>query len=147
MVECDCLTVESDLKYLIPVQEWFKQFCVSRVDRFYWLHPQIYPLNLALAEGFSNAVRHAHRILPPDTPIEIALTLWEDHIEIRVWDYGQPFDPDTLQEPVLGTLRQGGYGWFLLRRLSDQVTYQRCPDERNCLVIVKHKNGKPHRES
>jgi serine/threonine-protein kinase RsbW len=137
----------SDIKVLTRVQEWFKQFCLDYGCPSGWLCQQLYPLNLALAEGFSNAVRHAHHGLPVDTTIDITLALWEDRIEIRIWDRGQPFNPDTLEEPKPGTLRQGGYGWFLLRRLSDQVAYQRYPDERNCLVIIKHKQQQPSLQS
>jgi serine/threonine-protein kinase RsbW len=60
-------------------------------------------------------------------------------MEIRIWDRGQPFNPDLLEEPEPGSLIEGGYGWFLLRRLSDRVIYERCFDGRNCLLIVKYR--------
>lgn len=131
------LTVPSDLSVLTYVQEWFDQFCSRYTNQLFWLRGQLYPLNLALTEGFSNAVRHAHHDLPSETDIDIDLTLWDDRIEIRIWDHGPPFDPDRLVEPKPGTLRKGGYGWFLLRRLADHVVYERNPDGRNCLLIVK----------
>lgn len=133
------LTVKSDLNVLTYVQEWFKHFCLKHSTKLFWLESQLYPLNLALAEGFTNAVRHAHHELPRETSIEIDVFLWEDRIEIRVWDHGQPFNPDALEEPQPGTLREGGYGWFLLRRLADRVRYERSQDGRNCLSIVKHR--------
>jgi serine/threonine-protein kinase RsbW len=138
MLQRDYLTVKSDLSVLTHIQEWFDQFCLRYVARLFWLQEQHYPLNLALTEGFTNAVRHAHHELPSDTTIEIDLCLWDDRIEIRIWDQGKPFNPDVLEEPEPGTLRQGGYGWFLLRRLADHVVYERSPDNRNCLLIVKH---------
>lgn len=134
----DRLTVNSDLTVLNQVQTWFEQFCLQHISGLTWSENQLYRLNLALAEGFTNAVRHAHHELPPDTTIDIELTLCRDRIEIRIWDRGKPFDPNILEEPEPGTLREGGYGWFLLRRLADTVTYQRFSDERNCLLIVKH---------
>ncbi|MEO1593400.1 MAG: anti-sigma regulatory factor [Cyanobacteria bacterium J06632_22] len=134
MLKQDHLTVQSQLKGLPQVQQWLRHFCAaSELD---WLDDVFDQLNLALAEGFTNAVRHAHAGLPDETPVCIDLTLWPDQIELRIWDHGQPFDPDVLQEPKPGTLREGGYGWFLLRRLADEIQYQRS-DERNCLVIVK----------
>jgi serine/threonine-protein kinase RsbW len=139
MLRRDHLTVQSDLTVLTQVQEWFEQFCAQYSSRLFWLKGQLYPLNLALAEGFSNAVRHAHHELPTETAIEIDLALWDDRIEIRIWDQGKPFDPNLLEEPKPGTLRVGGYGWFLLRRLADQVAYERNPDGRNCLLIVKYR--------
>ncbi|MEL6816134.1 MAG: anti-sigma regulatory factor [Cyanobacteria bacterium J06598_3] len=114
-----------------------------------WIDDQFDQLNLALAEGFTNAVRHAHAGLPGDTPIEIELVLQSQQIEICIFDQGEPFDPNSLSEPQPGSLREGGYGWFLLRRLADQVTYVRLAAQasdvmdnakavpRNCLRIVK----------
>jgi serine/threonine-protein kinase RsbW len=132
------LVVPSHLAALNPIQAWFRQFCLQNEERYPWLAHQCDRLNLALAEGFTNAVRHAHRGLPPETPIEIGLTLHEDWIEIRIWDHGRPFNPDELKEPQPGTLQSGGYGWFLLRRLTDRVAYDRYIDGRNCLQLVTY---------
>ncbi|MBD2450390.1 anti-sigma regulatory factor [Nostoc sp. FACHB-152] len=138
MVERDHLTVRSELTLLNRVQQWFEQFCLQYVFQFGWTQNQVYRVNLALAEGFTNAVRHAHRFLPPETTIEIEVSLWADRMEIRIWDYGNPFNPDAIAEPKPGTPQVGGYGWFLLRRLTDRVVYERSPDGRNCLLIVKY---------
>lgn len=143
MLQQTHLTVNSDLNLLVQIQEWFKRFCLDYGSETFWLNHQVYPLSLALTEGFTNAVRHAHHHLPRETSIELDLTLWDDRIEIRIWDQGNPFDPNSVEEPKPGTLRQGGYGWFLLRRLADQVIYQRSPDHRNCLLIVKYRVKQP----
>lgn len=134
----DHLTVRSELKLLSQVQKWFEQFCFKYVYKFGWSEIQVYRLNLALAEGFTNAVRHAHQSLPPETTIDIEVSLWLDRLEMRIWDRGKPFNPDAIAEPKPGTLQAGGYGWFLLRRLSDRVEYERADDNRNCLLIVKY---------
>jgi len=132
------LRVNSDLEVLNPVLKWFEQFWVKYLTKRVWPENQLYRLQLALAEGFTNAVRHAHQELPPETPIDLEIVLWDDRLEIRIWDRGKPFDPDTLEEPKPGELREkGGYGWFLLRRLGDRVVYERYRDSRNCLLIVK----------
>lgn len=132
------LTVRSEISVLEKVQDWFRQFCLPNLSQDFWLKQQLDPLHLVLTEGVSNAVRHAHQELPADTEIDIDLALWEDRMEIRVWDHGEPFDPSSIEEPELGVPRLGGYGWFLMRRLSDQVSYERWQDGRNCLVIVKN---------
>ncbi|AFY45001.1 anti-sigma regulatory factor [Nostoc sp. PCC 7107] len=138
MVERDHLSVRSELPLLNKVQQWFEQFCLQYLFQRGWSENQLYRLNLALAEGFTNAVRHAHEALPPETTIDIEASLWVDRIELRIWDHGQPFNPDAIAEPKPGTPQEGGYGWFLLRRLTDQVVYERSPDERNCLLIVEY---------
>ncbi|MDJ0693287.1 anti-sigma regulatory factor [Mastigocoleus sp. MO_188.B34] len=138
IVQQDHLTVRSELKYLNQVQKWFEDFCLQNLLKLGWSESQLYRLNLALAEGFTNAVRHAHHALPPETKIDIDLCLWADRLEIKIWDYGKPFNPDAIAEPEPGTLQVGGYGWFLLRRLVDRVAYERGTDGRNCLLIVKY---------
>ncbi len=158
LLQCDRFLVQSNLVLLADIQERFRLFCLRNSEEFPWLKDQLNALNLALAEGFTNAVRHAHRGLPQETPIEIVLSLWSEkslsyvqskslptrdrqRLEIRIWDHGPPFDPDSLEEPQPGTLRQGGYGWFLLRRLADRVIYERDPNGHNCLLIVKFCNA------
>ncbi len=137
-VQQDHLTVKSELKLLNLVQQWFENFWLQHFPQLGWSESQFYRLNLALAEGFTNAVRHAHHALPPETTIDIDVSLWFDRIEIRIWDHGKPFNPDAIAEPEPGTLQVGGYGWFLLRRLADRVVYERGSDGRNCLLIVKY---------
>ena len=127
MLERERLTVNSHLEELASVQEWFRTLVSRLAVKTPWLNEQFDQLNLALAEGFTNAVRHAHADLPAATPIEIELVLQPQKIEICIFDQGAPFDPNSLSEPQPGTLREGGYGWFLLRRLADQVTYDRTP--------------------
>ncbi|MBO3463059.1 anti-sigma regulatory factor [Aetokthonos hydrillicola Thurmond2011] len=138
IVQQDHLKVKSELKLLNLVQQWFEHFCLEHLSKLGWSEGQLYRLNLALAEGFTNAVRHAHHALPPETSVELELSLWIDRFEIRIWDHGKPFNPDAIAEPEPGTLQVGGYGWFLLRRLADRVVYERGSDGRNCLLIVKY---------
>ncbi|MGC1306745.1 MAG: anti-sigma regulatory factor [Phormidesmis sp.] len=139
------LTVSSHLEELSAVQRWFKTLLSQFITDYPWVDEQFDQLNLALAEGFTNAVRHAHADLPSSTPIDIELSLQPAQVEICIFDRGDPFDPDSVSEPQPGALREGGYGWFLLRRLADRVTYERASiasgdsakDPRNCLRIVK----------
>jgi serine/threonine-protein kinase RsbW len=141
MYKQESLTVESKLPVLLKVLQWFEDFCF-RYAHLNWSHLQFYQLHLALTEGFTNAVRHAHKQLPPETKIDIDLILWDDRLEIRIWDYGHPFNPEYLPEPTPGQL--GGYGWFLLKKLTDHVEYKRSLEDRNCLFLLKyiHKKSK-----
>lgn len=140
------IAVPSYLEELASVQQWFRSVISQLAQKTPLVNDQFDQLNLALAEGFTNAVRHAHAGLPRDTPIEIELVLQPQQIEICIFDQGGPFDPTSLSEPKPGSLSEGGYGWFLLRRLADQVTYKRTAlsrvtesgrKSRNCLRIVK----------
>ena len=132
MLERAHLTVSSHLEELSTVQRWFRLLVARLATESPWIDEQFNQLNLALAEGFTNAVRHAHANLPANTPIDIELSLNPERIELRIFDRGAPFDPDSLSEPVAGSLREGGYGWFLLRRLADRVSYDCLPRQVKC---------------
>ncbi|MEG4999698.1 ATP-binding protein [Microcoleus sp. B4-D4] len=56
---------------------------------------------LATIEGFTNAVRHAHKNLPFQTPIDLEITVFNERLEVKIWDMGEPFD---LQAKLLEEL-------------------------------------------
>ena len=62
-------------------------FGVDLLSNRVWLRYQV-----ALAEGFTNVVRHAHKYLPADTPIELQIQLEGRRLVLRIWDSGPPFD-------------------------------------------------------
>jgi serine/threonine-protein kinase RsbW len=135
------IQVESDLGALAQVLSWFDQFSRFPIPHLAWLECQ-----LMLAEGFTNAVRHAHRDRPGDLPIDIEVTVRADALELRVWDFGDEFDLqqklDALpsdQDPYA----EGGRGLRLLQRMADILRYTRMADQRNCLLVVKHYTVSP----
>jgi serine/threonine-protein kinase RsbW len=128
--------VESDLKALDTVLSHFEQLDRSGIPKQDWLQCQ-----LALAEGFTNAVRHAHKQLPPDISIEIEVDLTVLGMELRIWDRGPPFDLEGfLNENADRDTRWSGHGQGLpiLRKISAHLSYRRTDDDRNCLCIVKY---------
>ncbi|MEG4318988.1 MULTISPECIES: ATP-binding protein [unclassified Microcoleus] len=87
---------------------------LKAVDQVLSLIQQLEPLpipeavfqncKLATIEGFTNAVRHAHKHLPLATPIDLEITVFHNRIEIKIWDCGQPFDFNAkLQEELQET--------------------------------------------
>ncbi|MEM7596030.1 MAG: ATP-binding protein, partial [Cyanobacteria bacterium P01_A01_bin.83] len=75
------------MKALDQVLFQFNQIYQNFIPLRDWLQ-----CRLALAEGFTNAVRHAHKNLPPDIPIKIEVFLKETAMEIKIWDHGSAFD-------------------------------------------------------
>ncbi len=129
------LQVHTDLGELPDVLSWFDQFQYPLLPYSIWLQCQ-----LALAEGFTNAVRHAHRCQPTDTPIEIEVSLLNHALEIRIWDYGPGFDLDTTIDQMPQEIDQdseSGRGLRLMQQLADRLSYARVENNRNCLLIVK----------
>ncbi len=135
MTQSNRLQVKTDLNDLSQVIEWINQWKPSALSETEWLQCQI-----ALAEGFTNAVRHAHRALPATTPIEIALNLYPSHLEICIWDQGEPFDLiatlAALPTPDAENA-ESGRGLQLIRRVADELFYTRNGSQ-NCLRIVRY---------
>lgn len=96
---------------------------------------------LALVEGFTNAVRHAHKDQPIECLIELEVLLFPERMEMRIWDQGAPFNlHQRLNElpQELDCYAEGGRGLRLMQRIADSLTYTRTDGDRNCLLIVKH---------
>lgn len=91
-------------------------------------------LNIILAEVLSNIARHGYT----DTigRIDLEIRIGADELRCRVSDMGHPFNPKikghTAPEPAL--LREGGYGWFMIRSLARALTYKRVMGM-NCLTF------------
>ena len=120
-----------DLEEVLRQFEAIKQDWVNHKD---WLQCQ-----LALAEGFTNAVRHAHKDKPSDTPIDIEISVTQKEINIRIWDYGQPFPLTSIPQknPPSSDLAGGGRGIEILQKIADELSYDHHEDDRNCLLIKK----------
>ena len=81
------LQVKTELEALKEVLQWFEGLVFPLVpQKMGW------QCEVALVEAFTNAVRHAHRNLPENTPIDLEIELLPNFLEMRIWDRGQPFD-------------------------------------------------------
>ena len=126
---------QTDPQALPGVLSWFDEFHALPMPQEDWLQCQ-----LALIEGFTNVVRHAHKGLPPATPIAITITLTHDYLDMKIWDHGPGFDFQTTLDHKLETTNadsEGGRGLRIMYRVADIVCYERTADERNCLHIRK----------
>lgn len=133
-----CYQAFSDLSLLPDVLAWFEQTVSPFLSSVVFLQCQT-----ALAEGFTNAVRHAHSQLPPQTTISIEVFLLERYIEIRVFDQGQPFDLvkkiqqlSNLEEST-DLLLETGRGLYFMKQLTDDMDYVRMHNSQNCLILRK----------
>ena len=129
------LQVNTDLDELTQVLEWFNQFNSPPMPHQAWMECQ-----LALAEGFTNAVRHAHGGQPVDLLIDLEVQVFDERMEIRIWDQGAPFDLEERLHRMPSTIdteAEGGRGLRLMERITDHLSYTRLQDSRNCLLLVK----------
>lgn len=131
------LQIPSDLNCLSQVLAWFEELKLPQIPNLSWLECQT-----ALAEGFTNAVRHAHREHSPNDEIgiEVEVTILTTSIELRVWDQGFYFDLEKKIESLGNSVdkdAEGGRGLLMMRQLLDHISYTRTQDGRNCLLLVK----------
>lgn len=91
---------------------------------------------IVLAEALNNIVEHAYT--NHDGEIEISLQLRYNELLCRIADTGLPMPGGKLPDgvlPPLGAfedLPEGGFGWYLIRSLTRDLTYSRA-DGRNLL--------------
>lgn len=132
------LQVITDLNALTQVSEWLENIVLPLIPQDLW-----WQCSLIVNEGFTNAVRHAHQNLPPETPIDIDVKVFADYLEIRIWDKGQPFNLESklrsiLQEQRDPLDREGERGLVFMYKLTDELHYIRTDDRSNCLVMRKN---------
>jgi serine/threonine-protein kinase RsbW len=92
----------------------------------------VFQINLALDELFTNIVSYGftdektHRI-------KFTLSAENGVIIIRIEDSGIPFDtvsPDTSQvQPPVEDCKVGGLGLHLVKKMMDEVVYERCANK------------------
>ncbi|MGB7417416.1 MAG: anti-sigma regulatory factor [Thermosynechococcaceae cyanobacterium] len=139
MLQRNHLQVNSDLKNLSRILDWLNQIDHVSLSELQWLRCQI-----ALAEGFTNAVRHAHQDLPADTPIDIEIKIAPDYVEMYIWDQGPPFDlAQKLASlpPYADQESERGRGILIMNQVADQLSYQRFEGVKNYLLMVKYVAG------
>jgi serine/threonine-protein kinase RsbW len=95
------LQVNTDLNALTRVLEWFEQLKDLSIPNEVW-----WKFQLALAEGFTNAVRHAHKNLPVETPVQLEIIVFNGRWELKVWDCGPYFDFDAKLKETLAADRK-----------------------------------------
>ena len=133
------LQVKTELNALTAILSWFGQLHEPQIPKSTWLRCE-----LALAEAFTNAVRHAHKNKSSEIPIDIEVTISDGGIEIRIWDEGEAFDLNKHLEKMLSARDNqtgGGRGLQLIQKTTDFFSYTRTDLGRNCLLMVKFYSG------
>lgn len=102
---------------------------------------QAHDLDLVLAEVMTNIARHGYP--GKQGTISLRLDQTPGALECRIADQGASFDPSLLgctpPDPV--DLREGGYGWFIIRSIARQVRYERMEGENILLFSVPLENA------
>ncbi len=108
-----------DLSELKSVREFVAKACKQAPGDRNMLTTQ---MQLVVNEAFSNLVEHSYK---HDTKEKIIIKV-DYHIKgviFEISDRGDPFNPAAIIEPSLEGDRESGFGWHIIRSLSDEVAY------------------------
>jgi serine/threonine-protein kinase RsbW len=97
----------------------------------------IFEMNLALDELFTNIISYGFQDHQEHT-IKINITIEGDLLNMRIEDDGVPFNPLESKTPDfqcdIEECKIGGLGIHLIKKLMDDIQYQRVADK-NILVL------------
>ena len=98
-------------------------------------------LELVLAEVLNNIVEHSCGDVP-GAIIRLSCRFEDNRVVMTVTDNGAPLQEGSAPDSVLPrghgnieSLPEGGFGWFIIRRLTQNLTYRR-RNERNFLMFT-----------
>ena len=85
-------------------------------------------IRLAVDEAYTNIIKHAYKNSPTQK-VDIEIGSDDEQLWISLMDKGNSFDPNSYREPDLmkriKEKKRGGMGVYLIRKLMDQVQYNR----------------------
>ena len=94
-------------------------------------------LSLSLREAINNAVIHGNN-QDPKKWLEVGFLVTASRLTIKVWDEGEGFSPEELEDPTTSEnlYKPRGRGVFLIRKFVDEVKFSRDPDGRFCVTMI-----------
>ncbi len=100
---------------------------------------------LAIEEACTNVIRHAY--LYGEGTIKLRLSLFKDRMGVSIYDRGRSFDFDKLTDPNLDhyikTGRKGGLGIYLIRKVTDDVSYSTNAGVNELKLVKRYPDIKP----
>ena len=99
----------------------------------------IFEINLALDELFTNIISYGFKD-DKEHVIKVTLTPRNDELCLCIEDDGRPFNPTDFETPDVSCsveeCKIGGLGIHIMKKLMDEVCYERCGDK-NVLNLRK----------
>jgi len=100
----------------------------------------IFEINLALDELFTNIISYGFKDGKEHT-IKVTITPQNEELCLRIEDDGIPFNPIDFEIPDVAcsveNCKIGGLGIHIIRKLMDEICYQRC-DDKNVMMLKKN---------
>ena len=100
----------------------------------------IFEMNLALDELFTNIISYGFQD-NHEHIIKVRITIEGDQLQMRIEDDGVPFNPLESKTPDfqcgVEECKIGGLGIHLIKKLMDDIQYQRVADKN--ILFLRHK--------
>ena len=119
------LCIPSDVTQLATVQSFIKEL----LGNTRYSQDELEEILLAVQEGVTNAIHHGNG---GTTSCEgqILMKIFETHLEVKIRDQGNGFDPSRLDDPRLPQhrLKSKGRGIMFIQNFMDEVCFE-CNDD------------------
>ncbi|NCD32996.1 MAG: ATP-binding protein [Spartobacteria bacterium] len=132
------LIVPGDLKSLSLIR-----MVVKEVGLKIGIHPDyIDKIEVAVDEACTNVIEHGYDGMEPHPPVEIHMNCDGRQFVVDIVDSGPAFNFDRsvrheFPDHWLNTDQTRGAGLYLMFCMMDDIDYQRLPDLRNRMRLVK----------
>lgn len=130
------LEISSELSNLSAIRELVRKTCqgAGLTDPE---DEQVWQLELVVNEATANIINHAYHRRSGER-ILIEANAYLDRSVVYLHHWGDDFDRDAIQPPVLDGTEVDGYGLFIMDSYADEVTYAKDDSGRNSICIVKY---------
>jgi serine/threonine-protein kinase RsbW len=122
--------------------EKISQFVVEAARQVGLDEHKTYQVDLAVDEACCNIIDHAYGGEGVGE-MQVSVETKPDKLTVILVDRGQPFDPSKVPDPKLGVpleqVKRRGAGFYLIRKIIDELHYERTPQGSNVMVLVKRK--------
>lgn len=130
------LTVDSKLENLSVIGQFIEDTMRQcQIDSA----KDVHAFQLSVDEACTNVIEHAYAY-NTQGQITVNCSLIGDKFTVTIEDSGAPFDPTTMPDPNinqgLDERRAGGLGIYFMKKLMDEVKYNRV-DDKNLLTLTK----------
>jgi len=111
------------------VREIFSEISDSLVEK-----SRVDLIELAVNEVTANIIEHAYDE-KPGNQIIIKAEINAKEIVFKFFDWGDSFDPKTVDPPAFDGSRDGGFGIYIITQAVDEFKYFRDEKRRNCSYL------------
>jgi serine/threonine-protein kinase RsbW len=119
------------------------QFVIQEAEKAGLDSSAVYAVELAVDEAATNIIEHAY-LGEYSGDIECSFENLTDGIKVTLQDWGLPFDPDSIPDPVIGApleqVQSSGLGLYFIRKLMDEVQFNFSVEQGNTVMMIKRKN-------